>query len=210
MQILNRETWLNVITENHIKPHFQAKGYTIPENVRMGCSFTSRGAFKRKGQKSTRIGECWSDSASDGGNIEIMISPTIADSVKAVGILIHELCHATVGNDQGHNNVFKRCAVAVGLKGKMTATTETEELQATIKEWLEVMGEYPHAKLNANMSKQSTRMYKVECRSVSCGYTMRISSKWLKLAVPECPACYSTMRSPFGDTAMFRDFEGEE
>ena len=196
MQILNRESWLNIITENHIKPHFQAKGYTIPENVRMGCSFTSRGAFKRKGQKSTRIGECWSDTASEGGTIEIMISPTIADSVKAVGILIHELCHATVGNIHGHDNVFKQCAVAVGLEGKMTATTESEALQATIKEWLEIMGEYPHAKLNANLRKQSTRMHKCDC---ACGYTMRISSKWLKLATPRCPLGHGEMQHDFAN-----------
>jgi hypothetical protein len=209
MQILNRESWLNIITENHIKPHFTAKGYAIPDNVRLSCSFTSRGAFKKKGQKGVRIGECWSGNRSGDNTIEIMISPVIADSVKAVGILIHELVHATVGNDQGHNNVFKQCAVAVGLQGKMTATTESPELVATINEWLEVMGQYPHAELNDNMRTQSTRMYKVQCRSVSCGYTMRISSKWLKLAVPECPACYSTMRSPFGDTAMFRDYDEE-
>jgi hypothetical protein len=205
MQILNRETWLNTITENYIKPHFQAKGYTIPENVRMGCSFTSRGAFKRKGQKSTRIGECWSDSASEGGNIEIMISPTIGDSVKAVGILIHELCHATVGNNHGHDNVFKKCALAVGLEGKMTATTESEELKAIIKEWLEDMGEYPHAKLNANLRKQSTRLHKCDC---ACGYTMRISSKWLKLATPRCPLGHGDMTHDFAVDDFF-DFENE-
>jgi hypothetical protein len=138
-----------------------------------------------------------------------MISPIIADSVECVAILIHELVHATVGNDKGHNNVFKQCALSVGLTGKMTATKASEDLTATIKEWLEVMGQYPHAELNDSMRTQSTRMYKVQCRSVSCGYTMRISSKWLKLAVPECPACYSTMRSPFGDTAMFRDYDEE-
>ena len=201
----NRETWLNEITNQFIRPHFQSKGYTIPDTVRMGCSFTSRGAFKRKGQKSTRIGECWSDTASEGGNIEIMISPTIADSVRAVGILIHELCHATVGNIHGHDNVFKQCAVAVGLEGKMTATTETEALQATIKEWLEVMGEYPHAKLNARMSKQSTRLHKCDCHV--CGYTMRISSKWLKLATPRCPLGHGNMTHDFDN--QWGD-EGEE
>lgn len=210
MQTLNRESWLNLITEQFIKPHFQAKGYTIPENVRLSCSFTSRGAFKKKGQKTTRIGECWSGSRSGDQTIEIMISPIIADSVECVAILIHELIHATVGNEQGHNNVFKQCAISVGLQGKMTATTASDDLKATIKEWLETMGDYPHAELNDSMRKQSTRMYKTVCRNLSCGYTMRISSKWLKVAIPSCPACNCTMTSPFGDSNIWGDDDGEE
>jgi hypothetical protein len=209
MQILNRESWLNHITESHIKPHFEAKGYTIPDNVRLSCSFTSRGAFKKKGQKTTRIGECWSGNRSGDNTIEIMISPIIADSVECVAILMHELVHATVGNDQGHNSVFKQCALSVGLQGKMTATTASDDLKAIITTWLEQMGNYPHAELNDSMRTQSTRMYKTVCRNLACGYTMRISSKWLKIAIPECPACCSTMTSPFGNTAMFRDYDEE-
>jgi hypothetical protein len=199
MNINNRETWLNTVTDRFIRDHFKKVGYTIPDNVRMGCSFTSRGAFKRIGQKSTRIGECWSASASEGGHSEIMISPTIADSTDAIAILIHELVHATVGNHEGHNQVFKRCAIAVGLEGKMTATVASEPLKATIAQWLQSVGEYPHATLNANLRKQSTRLHKCEC--VRCGYTMRISSKWLKLATPRCP---------LGCGQMSHDFEGDD
>ena len=199
----NREAWLNNITALFIRPHFAKAGYIIPDNVRMGCSFTSRGAFKRKGQRSQRIGECWSASASEGGHSEIMISPTIADSTEATAILIHELIHATVGNKEGHNQVFKSCALAVGLEGKMTATKASEALKATIATWLQSVGEYPHATLNANLKKQSTRMFKCEC--VRCGYTMRISSKWLKLATPRCPLGCGDMSHEFEE-----DYSDEE
>jgi hypothetical protein len=200
---MNRETWLNTITQAYLVKHFASKGYTIPANVRLSASFTSRGAGMRKGQKARRIGECWVSSASADNTIEIMISPVIEDSVKAVGILIHELVHATVGNENGHNAVFKRCANAVGLAGKMTATTESPELVELITQWVADVGSYPHAKLNDNIGKQSTRMYRCKCRSAGCGYTMRISSKWLKVAIPSCPACDSTMGSPFGDSNIW-------
>jgi len=183
MQTNHRETWLNMITDSHIRPYFQSKGYTIPTNVKMSCSFTS------KGSKSNRIGECWTDSASEGGNFEIFISPKISDSIRTVDILIHELVHATVGIQAGHGKPFADCAKAVGLTGKMTATVATEELKAIIQEWVSVMGEYPHATLQDNgMKKQSTRMIKCVCSH--CDYQVYTSRKWIAVSIPQCPDMY--------------------
>lgn len=180
MQTLNREAWLGLLTEQYIKPHFEAKGYTIPDNVRMSCAFTSRGASGK------RIGECWSNESSQDGTFEIFIHPAIADSKRVADILIHELVHATVGLEAGHGKQFKQCAVAVGLTGKMTATIATEELKATIGEWVAELGEYPHATLSSNgIKKQSTRMIKCVCSD--CGYQVYTSRKWIEVALPTCP-----------------------
>ena len=176
----NRETWLNNITAQYIRPHFQKAGYTIPENVRMSCAFTSHGS------KGNRIGECWTDNASGDNTFEIFITPKIADSLRVVDILIHELCHATVGIKAGHKKPFANCAKAVGLTGKMTATIATDELKATIATWVQALGDYPHATLSSNgVRKQSTRLLKCEC--VKCGYTVRLSKKWIQVALPRCP-----------------------
>ena len=173
----NRETWLNAITTHFIAPHFEAQGYTLPANVRMACSLTST---------KKAIGQCWSSIASQDNHFEIMIAPSIAESNRVVDILIHELAHAVVGIAEGHNKVFAKCARAVGLEGKMTATIATPELNATISQWVEQMGAYPHAPLTqSNIKKQSTRM--IKCHCPDCGYQVYTSRKWIELAMPLCP-----------------------
>ena len=177
MQTLNREAWLGMMTEQYIKPHFQAKGYTIPDNIRMSCSLTST-------KKS--IGQCWSSLNSGDNHFEIFISPKISDSSRVTDILIHELAHAVVGIKAGHKKPFADCAKSVGLEGKMTATTATTELKATIAEWVAELGEYPHAPLTeSGIKKQTTRQIKCSCKS--CGYQVYTSRKWIELAMPICP-----------------------
>lgn len=176
-QTNNRETWLNQITAKHIAPHFEAQGYTLPENVRMSCSLTSH---------KKAIGQCWSSIASQDNHFEIFIHPSIAESNRVVDILIHELAHAVVGIQAGHGKVFKRCAESVGLTGKMTATIATPELNMTISEWVQDMGEYPHAPLTqSGIKKQSTRMIKCVCSK--CDYQVYTSKKWIEIAKPVCP-----------------------
>jgi hypothetical protein len=59
------------------------------------------------------------------------------------------------------------------LQGKMTATTESPELVATIKKWVSEIGKYPHDKVNfEGRTKQSTRLLKLQCH---CGFIARSS-----------------------------------
>lgn len=190
----NREVWLNLITNKYIRPLFASKGYTIPDNVRLSCSLSSSGIHTKAHQKRHTLGECYPASMSSDNTIEIMIVPNLADSVRVVDVLIHELCHATVGNKEGHNKVFGACAYAVGLEGKLTSTKASEALADTIRQWIAVEGDYPHATLKATYRKQTTRLHKCDC---ACGYTMRISSKWLKIATPRCPLGHGEMAHDF-------------
>jgi len=188
MQTLNREAWLGMMTEQYLKPHFQAKGYTIPDNIRMSCSLTST-------KKS--IGQCWSSLNSGDNHFEIFISPKISDSSRVTDILIHELAHAVVGIRAGHKKPFADCAKSVGLEGKMTATTATAELKTTIAEWVAELGEYPHAPLTeSGIKKQTTRQLKCVCKS--CGYQVYTSRKWLEIAMPKCPNenCWEGFNEP--------------
>jgi hypothetical protein len=188
MQLLNREGWLNLITEQHIKPHFESKGYKVPDNIRMSCSLTST-------KKS--IGQCWSSKNSGDNHFEIFISPKISNSSRVTDILIHEICHAVVGIKAGHKKPFADCAKAVGLTGKMTATVATDELKATIAQWVEDMGEYPHAPLTeSGIKKQTTRQLKCSCNH--CGYQVYTSRKWLEIAMPKCPNenCWEGFNEP--------------
>jgi hypothetical protein len=177
MQTLNREAYLNFITDNYIRDHFKSRGYTIPDNVRMSCSLTST---------KKAIGQCWSSLNSADNHFEIFISPKVADSVEVIDILIHELVHATVGIKAGHKAPFKACALAVGLEGKMTSASAGDVLKATIQAWVDEAGQYPHAPLTqSGIKKQSTRMLKCACQS--CGYQVYTSRKWIELALPVCP-----------------------
>ena len=200
----NREAWLNTITNRFIRPLFASKGYTIPANVRLSCSLASSGIHTKKHQKKFTLGECYSPTASSDNTIEIMIVPTLADSARVIDVLVHELCHATVGNKEGHNKVFGNCARAVGLEGKLTSTHAGEWLSALISQWVEAEGEYPHAKLSTGYKKQTTRLHKCDCAG---GDTMRISSKWLKIATPRCPLGHGDMTHDF---LPEYDYEGEE
>ena len=177
MQALNREAYLNYITDTYARPHFQTKGYTIPANVRMSCSLTSH---------KKAIGQCWSSEASEDKHFEIFIHPSQADSVGVIDTLIHELCHATVGNKAGHGKVFKQCALSVGLQGQMRSASASPELKAIIQSWVDEAGQYPHAPLTSSgIKKQSTRMIKCVCSH--CGYQVYTSKKWIEVVPPSCP-----------------------
>ena len=201
----NRESWLNLIADKHIRPLFASKGYTIPANVRLSCSLASGGIHTKKHQKRFTLGECYPASMSSDNTIQIMIVPSLADSARVIDVLVHELCHATVGNGEGHNKVFGACARAVGLEGKLTSTKAGEWLSALITQWVESEGEYPHAKLTTRYTKQTTR--NLACKCLKCGYALRTSSKWIKLAMPKCPLGHGKMWSEY-QPETDGDFEG--
>ncbi|UXO93783.1 transcription elongation protein [Pseudanabaena phage Pan1] len=178
-----REAWLNEFTRR-ARPVFKAKGYTIPDNVRVSVGFTSKGA------KTNRIGECWSSKSSEDGAFEIFITPAIGDASRIADIHTHELIHATVGLEAGHKKPFVDCMKAVGLIGKPTATIAGPEWHAWADKILESLGPLPHAALKAGgngVKKQSTRMIKCQCQD--CGFVMRTSSQWIENACGDlrCP-----------------------
>lgn len=189
----NREAWLQAAVAL-ITPLFEKHGYKVPE-VRVSAGWPARGGL---GKKKRVLGECWDRKASeDGEQPQIFISPYLVDpcfspSLTPSGVLptlIHEVVHAVVGHKEKHNKVFGKCARAVGLEGKLTATFASATLVETCKAFSAELGEYPHSKLDSlkePSKKQSTRMLKCECQT--CGYTCRVSNKWLEQAgEPHCP-----------------------
>jgi len=182
MKTLTREEYL-IECSKILAALFINKDYEIPNNVRFTCGLPSRGAF---GKNKRTIGQCWDSSVSSDNTIEIMISPTIDNTLEVVGVLLHEMVHAVVGNEHGHKKPFKDCAIAVGLTGKMTATTNTAELDDFINNnIIESIGTYPHSKIDyTQQKKQTTRMIKASCQY--CGYVIRTSLKWVEMGLPSC------------------------
>jgi hypothetical protein len=126
---MNRESWL-VACLDQLRPDFLNAGFELPQKIRVSCSWPSKSglAVKRK-----RIGEAWSSKNSGDNSFEVFISPVLKDPVEVSATLVHELCHCAVGLEDGHKGKFPKCAKALGLEGKMTATTAGEELRKQLE-----------------------------------------------------------------------------
>lgn len=186
-----REGWLLAAIEL-LKPRFEKISAKIPP-VRVATGWpSSRGlASKRR-----VVGECWASEAAKDGVPQIFISPWIGGE-EVLGVngilstLAHEVVHAVVGHEAKHGPKFRKVALGIGLEGKMTECgfldTKNEELQPIA----DALGPFPHAKLDALLrpkKKQGTRMLKCECLADECGFTVRISNKWLtEVGAPHCP-----------------------
>jgi len=133
---IHREAWLHDVAAS-LGETFRRFGHPIPDKVRLTCGFPSVRGIAPRNQ---RIGECWSNTRSGDDHYEILVSPVIADSMRVAGILAHELIHASVGVEHGHKGPFRQMAKALGLEGKMTATTEGEPFKRLLAPILEAVG----------------------------------------------------------------------
>lgn len=186
--ILNREAWLTKVAARYIAPlialHQEKVKPLAAHRISVGWPKGSRG-----GKTAEAIGQCWPTHLSSDKHHEVFISP-ILGAFEAVEVLIHELVHVAAGLKCKHKGEFKRLGVALGLKGKMTATVASDELAKKIRAWIADMPEYPHGPMSHEGKKEKeakpgSRLVKVFCDS--CEYTLRASQKWLDVAVPLCP-----------------------
>lgn len=177
-----RESWLNAAVAA-LRPLFAERGFPLPEDVRVSCSWPTRGAAAPKNKV---LGQAFSPDLSPVGAYETFISPSVDDPATVLAVLTHELSHHAVGVVAKHGPSFKRAAEAVGLMGHMPSTRATPWL---IDTWFARvildLGPYPHAALDVTqLPKQRTRLLKIACDS--CGYTMRVTAMWLAQRMPLC------------------------
>jgi hypothetical protein len=187
-----REEWLMAAVVL-MTPLFEEKGYKVPE-IRVACGWpSSRGLSNKK----RVLGECWATDCSEDKRSQIFISPYMrgeihisrqTDGQGVLPTLVHEVVHAVVGNQEGHNAVFGKCARAVHLCGKLTSTRAEKDLIEICEKWIAKLGPYPHSKLDgmkAPGKKQTTRL--VKCQCPKCEYNVRATRKWLEIGAPICP-----------------------
>lgn len=184
MEAMNREHWLaNAIQE--LRPMFSEASLPLIDKIHVSVGFPSRGALSAKNQI---IGQCWSGEQSADGAPHVFISPLLAAPARVLDVLIHELIHVGIGTKAGHGPAFKRHMKPLGLTGKATATVAESWLREKLERMAaETLGAYPHPELTVvtTAKKQSTRLLKVECPD--CGYTARITAKWIETGLPVCP-----------------------
>jgi len=179
-----RETWLKAAAVELYAGLFAEAGVPTPPKYRVSCGWPHR--------SSTAIGQCFPSAMSLDSTAEIFISPELDDAEQVSHVLIHEMVHASDDCLNGHRRAFAKWARAVGLEGKLTATTPGPQLASLIEVLIKRLGPYPHAGLQKGArvkKKQTTRMLKIECDE--CGFTARASNKWVEaLPLPAtCPIC---------------------
>lgn len=196
---MNREEYLNALMHK-LAPLIEENlvgGTALIDMWRVSCGWP---LGRSKSAKRGAIGQCFSESASRDGLVEMYLSPTLStvcdgegddDSVVLHGVgatLLHEMCHAALGTEEGHGKAFKRLATAVGLAGPVRSTHASPELNKRLKEIEGELGAYPHAPLSLQHSAdkpQTTRLIKAQC--FACGYTIRLTQRWISVGLPVCP-----------------------
>lgn len=200
----NRESWLHAFNEkaapiiNGVLADLDSDHEFQPSNIRIGVGFPSTG------RRGNRIGEAWSHECSGDKKSEIIISNLLENPARVAGVLVHENVHVIVGLAAKHGPKFKKVATALGLEGKMTATTEGPLFYELFESIVEELGPYPHAKLSSQGSgpkKQSTRQRKCECRE--CGIIFRMAKSHMErlggfVRCPD-PACDGEVTLDMGE-----------
>lgn len=199
-----REDWLLDAVEQ-LRPRFKAVGMPLPEMIRVSVGF----GLGSKAENKVILGQTWATWAAEDKVSQVFISPEMGDAARVLDVLIHELVHVADDNHSGHKGAFAKAAKALGLVGKMTATTAGEELADEMFMLATELGAYPHSALRtrgatrprppkpgevpevagpnptSGPAPQGTRMLKVSCPED--GYTVRTTAKWLAMGAPSCP-----------------------
>jgi hypothetical protein len=182
---VNRESWLLALAEK-LRPRFAEVGAPLPAELRLSCGWPSKGTTAAHHRV---IGECWAAKHSADRHREVFVSPALSSGLEVAAVVVHELVHAA--GHMNHGAGFRRVAVALGLPGRMTATVAGETLRAELAAIVSELGPYPHGALSwgEREPKQTTRLLKVMCGY--CGYTARVTAKWLLIGFPVCPCGYT-------------------
>jgi hypothetical protein len=188
----SRESWLRSAA-NDLRPYFESQGYPLPESMRFAIAFPSTG---RRGR---RVGEHWHPEASADRHHEIIIRADLDDPVQVLGVLVHELGHAALPPEAGHGKDYKKMAQKIGLEGQMRQAMPGLLLSERLAELAASLGPLPHARLDLERTrdgrpsadrpkKQRARLLKADCADPACGYTVRVTAKWVReLGPPGCP-----------------------
>ena len=134
-------------------------GAMLPGNIKVSCGFPpgSRGG-KRP------FAAC-PPNMSAAGNWEVFVNPTLDEPRSVLAALV---------------------GAAETVLGNVNYEATLDSFRDSVDALVDELGPYPHARiLMDNRVKQPTRTYKCKCGS--CGYTVRVTKRWLTLGTPQCP-----------------------
>jgi hypothetical protein len=184
-----REGWLLAAAEV-FRTWFKEEETPLPETIRLSVGYA-------KGAKTNTIGWCYRKGAAEDEIHQVFISPTLVDPVQVLATELHELCHAAT-DGHGHDRVFGKIARALGLEGKLTATTPGEELTKELQDLAKDLGPYPHGKLKPTIPhKGQHNRYNTKLKCLSCDFEITSVSrkKIVEFGAPE--HCGQEMEEPW-------------
>lgn len=203
-----REAWLeNAI--DLLRPRFEEIGYPLPKRVHISVGF----GYGARRENSVIAGQTWKTIASVDGVNHVFVSPEIGDTAEVLAVLVHELIHVALDNEDGHRGRFAEAAVRLGMAGKMTEAVPSDELAFELFAMAASLGEYPHGaidlqrvtaqvpvgpdgkpapRVHSGPARQTNRYHKVRCSAD--GYTVRIAQKWIDAGLPSCGICGAEMQ----------------
>ena len=209
------EEWLDKLV-NHCLNILEIKGYDtnkwVGNGIKIHISNTRGVKTKANGYQGRALGWCYSTSCSNDNYREIEVDREYSqmDTWKVIKTVAHEVTHAILPEDYGHNYEFYKIVRDVfGLVGKWATPQYTNATKSLFKQFVEINGLFPHSGINADGKRQTTRMVKVAClnaencvggtqKSYDQGYGLifRLSSASIRLAKEsgssiKCPVCHS-------------------
>jgi len=187
---LSTQEWINLIV-NWTIATLASHGVSNPTlQLVVSPGFCSGGSRRTK-----TLGQCYNpQSASDKKTNHIFLNPRMDNSITIIGVIIHEVIHAVIGIDKKHGREFKEAMSICNLTGKPTATMLDEHGVEWANKVIEKYGAYPRPSFTGEgIKKQKTNLIKACCPK--CGYTIRVTQKWINYSHPICPTgkCKSKM-----------------
>jgi len=177
-------------------------GMELPEQIHLSVGF----GYGAKRESALILGQTFATFKSADGVNHVFISPALDQIHEVLATLLHEAIH--VGNDcrDGHKGEYARVARELGFTGTLLGIDTTTELRDRLEILGFELGIFPHSKLEvlapapllvgpdgkeiktrgtSGPPRQGTRLIKATCGE--CGYTIRITRKWLDVGNPTCP-----------------------
>ena len=189
-----RESWLAaaaVALQHQVFPRANIESAQWEQRrYRVSCGFPIGYRGSRSGK--VTLGQAFDPSISADGTFEVFINPILDRPLDVLAVLAHELAHVWSGIQCGHRGDFARVARGIDLIGPLTSTTAGAWLSNELGDIAQILGAYPHAKIDPNSrKKQGTRLLKLQCSG--CGWTARVSALQANRlhSASACPVCSS-------------------
>lgn len=138
-----RELWLENAVEE-LRPRFVEVGFPLPERVHLSVGFGLGAGAENK----VILGQTWVRLASEDDVNHVFISPEIGDTAQVLGVLMHELIHVALDNEDGHRGRFAEAATRLGLVGRMTEAMPGDALAFELFTMADALGSYPHGRID--------------------------------------------------------------
>ena len=156
-----RESWLAaaaVALQHQVFPRANIEAQQWEQRkYRVACGFPIGYRGSRTGK--VTLGQAFDPSISGDGTFEVFINPILYKPLDVLAVLAHELAHVWAGIQCGHRGEFARVARGIDLVGPLTSTSAGSWLSAELADIAQILGTYPHAKVDPNArKKQGTRL----------------------------------------------------